>query len=85
MKLNFKNCIVNTIDWQPIETLYKDLANLIYIKSKDLDLIDIAITINKWEEVELTQQQVDEIKRLINEHDFFAFVKKWLLDFIKNS
>lgn len=89
MKLNFNDLELIWIDWEKIQwvEVAKTFANSIYIHTKDLDLVDIAMKINKLEEVEIPNSKIEELKRLINDEKiwFVAFVRKALLDFIEGK
>lgn len=86
MKVRFHEVPVCSLDGTPIEnaTIYKSLANAIYQFSPDLDLVEIAMQINKGEEVELSSSQVETLKKLIrNERaGFMAFAQKAFLDYL---
>lgn len=86
MKFKFHEVPVFNLDGSLIEnsTVYKTLANVLYQFSPDLDLVDIAMRINKAEEVEFTPGQVETIKKLIKDPKtgFLAFAQKAFLDYI---
>lgn len=82
MKINFSKVIIKNIKGELIENIHQVIGGMIYERTKDLSLVELAIKIYKGEEVELSQLQVEEIKRLINENATQAFVKKALLEYI---
>ena len=86
MKYDFSKIQVTDLEGKvlPSEVMVKPLANAIYKNTKDLDLVDIALQINRGEPVELEKPQVAEIKRVIDapESGFFAFVKKAFHNFL---
>lgn len=86
MKVNFKELKVKTLEWQEIADVNKVIANVIYTNTKNLDLVDFALKINKWEEIEITKSELEEIRDLcLDEKSWlFAFVKKAIKDFIDN-
>jgi len=84
MKYDFSKAVVKTLDGQVVPEVNKSLANAIYGLTKDLDLVDKALKINKGEAVELDKTEVETIKSIINDDKagFFAFVKKGFFDYI---
>jgi hypothetical protein len=87
MKINFKELVVKNIDDTVFEKGGKTVANIIYqLSNKDLSLLDIARDIFKDKEVELTQVQTDEVKRLLQDEKVIipAFQLKAILDYIDN-
>jgi len=87
MKINFKDIILKDLEWNIIENsnIHKVIANLIYSKVKNLDLIDYAFKINKWKDIDITKSELEEIKNLCIEwENFSAFVRKGIKDFIDN-
>ena len=58
--------------------LYKAIANIMYNKTRNLDLLEIAMQMNKGEPVEMTVVQVNEMRRLIKDpaNGVFAFTRK---------
>ena len=85
MKFNFSEVVVQ--DLQGIEStdLHKRLWEILYYKAKTLDLADKGKEIYNWEEVELTGEQVKEIKEAIlwGDSPFFTFAKKALIDYME--
>lgn len=86
MKVDFKELKVTTLDGQKVAEVYKAIANTIYMNAKNLDLVDFALKINKWEEIEITKKELEEIKEICldEKSSFFAFVKKAISNFIDN-
>ena len=74
MKVDFKNFKAYTIDWTEVPETYKTIANIIYLNTKDLNLVDIAMKIYKWEEVDLAQKEIDTIKEICNDGVYEAIV-----------
>lgn len=86
MKVNFTKIELNDIEGNkiPDSCMYKDIANAIYLHSQDLDLVCIAMQINKGEEIEVTKKQLSSIREVIKNprSGFFAYAKKAAFDFI---
>lgn len=85
MKYSFSTIELKDLDGKKIEGgLQKPLANLIYIQTKDLDLVAKALDINAGKPVELDKTEVEEIKRLIEDPQagLAAFAKKAVLDYL---
>lgn len=63
---------------------HKSLANIIYLKTQNLDLVDKAMTINRGEVVELTPNLLKEVKRVIldDANGVSAFARKAFKDYI---
>jgi len=87
MKYDFSKMIFRDIEDRPIEGGYKFLANALYNLVKDLDMLEIARSINKGEIVELDESAIEEIKVVIENQNsrFAAFMKKAVLDFLKTE
>ena len=86
MKYQFHTVTINDIEGKENKEakVHKTLANALYSKSSDLDLVEKARTINKGEEVELDKTEIEVVKKMIKDPQigFFAFVQKALLDYI---
>lgn len=86
MKYNFSTIEIKGLDGKQIEgaELHKNIANLIYVQTKDLDLVEKAIAINQAKEVELDKTEIEEVKRLVEDSQsgLAAFAKKALFDYI---
>ena len=86
MKYNFSEVRVINVDGAAVEgaTIHKALANAIYNFTTNLDLVETAMLINKGEEVELKDSEVEAIKKVIKDDraGFLAFAQKTLLDYI---
>lgn len=86
-KINFSELEILDIDWKEIElpfTINKIIANAIYQMTSSLDLVEIAKKINNWEEVELRDTDIEEIKTIINWKEFLYYpvIKRQIIDFI---
>lgn len=64
--------------------IHKTIANILYLKVKDLDLVDIAMQMNSGQSVEMTPTQIKEMRSLIADPatGVFAFVKKAVFDYL---
>ena len=87
MKFNFSKVVAKTLDGTEVVDLDKFLANVLYSRAKNLTLVDLAHKIHNKKEIEVTQEQLDEIKFIINDENsgFHAFVRKAFLDFIESA
>lgn len=88
MKYDFSKIDVFDINEKKIETaIGKDVARLIYRQTTNLDLVDVALRINKGEEVELRPADVKEIRRIIDDpkNGMFAYARKALKDFFESQ
>jgi hypothetical protein len=86
MKYDFKKIQLTDIDGNVLKDaiVYKIIANLIYAKCKNLDLIDASFKINRGEEVELTDADTNEIKHLcLEDSNLMAFAKRAIRDFFE--
>lgn len=66
------------------QQVYKIIANMLYLKVRDLDLVDIAMQMNKGQVVEMTPTQIQEMRSLIAdpESGLFSFAKKAIFDYL---
>ena len=64
--------------------IHKLIANMMYTKCRNLDLVDIAMQINRGEIAEMAPAHVAELKALINdpENGLFSFARKATLEYI---
>ena len=89
MKYNFTNLKLHDIDGKEMQDhdIHKLLAKGLYVNVKDLDLVEIAIKINKGEEVEIDKVEAQNIKKFIESDNctLFAFAKKALIDFLNDK
>ena len=59
------------------------VANAIYTRTKTLDLVDVALQINRGEAVELSKTDLSEIKSLFGPScGISSFIRKAVCDFI---
>ena len=68
------------------ENMHKFLAQKIYTLTKNLDLVDVALRINKGEIVTLEKVEIEEVKRIISDDaaGLFACAKKAYLNYIES-
>jgi len=91
MLINFADVKMLNIEGVELEApLYKELANVMYQRSKDLGLVEHARAIYKGEEVDLSPAELKEVESVINgqingEYIFSAVARKTLLDFISSK
>jgi hypothetical protein len=87
MKINFSDMVLKDIYEQelPNQLFYKTIANLLYTKANNLDLVDIALVMNRGEEVELTKEELKEVEFLINDpaSRIHAYARKAAREFIE--
>ena len=89
MKVDLTKVKTKTIDGKIIKQqkgteLYKTIANILYVKCKNLDLVEIAMKINKGQVVEMNETQIKELRQLIiaPESGIFSFARKTLCDYL---
>jgi hypothetical protein len=85
MKYDFKAIKAESLDGKQVKDIHKTIANALYTMTKNLDLVEKAIEINKGKPVELEKAEIAEVKRILNDEKigFYAFVKKAILDYIE--
>jgi len=87
MKYEFSKMQLKDIEGKvvPTQELYKTVANALWLGAKNLDLVDIAMKINKGEPVELSKTEVVEIERVVKnpKSGIFAFAQHQILQFIE--
>ena len=61
--------------------MYKHIADIMYCKCKNLDLVDIAMNINRGNVVEMDEAQVSEVRQLVAdpENGILSFARKTVL------
>ena len=88
MKFSFHDIPVIGIDGELAEEsdLHNTLAAVLYRSAKNLDLVDIALQINRGEEVELEKAELAEVKTHINDPSsgLYAFARKALKGYIES-
>jgi len=88
MKVDFSKMQMKDIEGKIVNSpeLYKTVANVLWRGAKTLDLVDVAMAINRGEVVELRDDEVEEIKELVKDlkSGVFAFARKQILDFIES-
>lgn len=84
--MDFTKIKLTDIEGEPLKdvNIHKTIADRIYKFTEKMDMIDIAIKINRGDVVDLRDSEVAEIIRIVNSKEvgFMAFVKKSILDFI---
>lgn len=87
---NFKNVKILDIEWNILKDWDKDLdisknlANMIYQQSKSIWLVDIALNIYNWRDVEFTEEQIKELKEII-EAGFTWVAKKFIFEYLDSN
>lgn len=90
MKVNFKEVKLFDIDNVPIpiekSNIHKAIANILYLQAKNLDLVDIAIKINRGETIDVSKLELEGIKETIlnSQIGLSAFVKKATIEYINS-
>ena len=84
MKIDFSKLQVSKLDGEPVEDFYKDIADIIYKYTNNLDLVDVAIHMNRGEAIELRDSEAEKLIELFkgNKIPMFAFARKAVTDFI---
>ena len=89
MKVDFTKLVlkdINGMPQKPDKPFYKTVANIIYMQISNLDLVEIAMQINRGEPVELSKTDMSQIEACLmsEKAGFFAFAKKAIKDFFKD-
>jgi hypothetical protein len=86
MKINFTEIKLVDVDGQklPESAFHKTIANILYQKVQTLDLVDVAMKINKGEEVEVSAAALKEIETVLLDpkSGLWAFARKAVKDYI---
>ena len=86
-KYDFKKIVLKDINGtvQKKNIFHKTIANAMYSYARTVDLVDIAMAINKGKEVELTDAQVKEITGVVNnpQSGIATFARKAFKEFIE--
>ena len=86
MIFNFSKVVLKSIEGKVIENanIYKTVGNLIYNGTKDLGMLEIARTIYVGSDVDLSEVDVAEVTRVINDPNsgVLAFARKAVLEYI---
>ena len=87
MKIDFSLLVQKDIDGKIVidSQLTKTVANALWLHAKNLDLVEIAMAINKGEIVDLSKNELVELKVAIKDprNQVFAFAQKQIFDFIE--
>lgn len=79
--MNFANIQLKDIEGRDVpHELNKVVGNLIYIGTKDLGFLDKAQAIYRGEDVELTDDELKEVRRVIDASQLSAFARKAIID-----
>jgi len=89
MKVDFTQIVLTGIDREPIKVgtpIYKTIAERIFYKIGNLDLVETARKINEGKPVELSPTDIKQIKAcvLASDSGLFAFARKEIEDFFDN-
>ncbi len=89
MKIDLTKIKTKDIDGKVVKqekgnVMYKHIANIMYIKCKNLDLVDIAMNINKGVAVEMEVLQVSELRMLVADpaNGLLSFARKAVLEYL---
>ena len=88
MKVDLTKVKTKQLDGTPVKYekgngIWKFIANILYIKVRDLDLVDIAMQMNKGQVVEMAKPQIQEMRNLITlENGVFAFARKEIFNYL---
>lgn len=87
MKYNFSKIRITDLDSKKTpNVLHKSVANLLWHSAKTLDLVDIAIFINRGEEVDLDKSEIEELRTLIDDPNavikIWSYAKKAIFEYI---
>ena len=89
MKIDLTKVKTKDIDGKAVKqekgnVLYKHIANVMYVKCNNLDLVGIAMNINKGVAVEMEVAQVVELRKLVADpaNGLLSFARKAVLDYL---
>lgn len=86
MKLDFSKIKLTELDGKEHENLdaKRTIANILYRKARNLDLIEVAEQINQGKEVEMRPGDIQELRGLIEDpsNGVFSFVRKATFDYL---
>lgn len=84
MKVDFKNIPIKNLEGEVNTTdISKELAQVIYSDAKEIKDLDLALDIYKNGELELTEDQLNTVKKYLANY-FKAFVQKGFEDYINS-
>lgn len=86
MKLDLRN--VQTTDFGgnvEVRDISKELANIIYKMTPDLGELDFAQDLYRNGEVEMSEANMELVKKYLEDGQFLAFVKKAVYNMIDNN
>jgi len=86
MKADFTKVQLVDIEGKEVQSheLHKAIADILWKKAKNLDLVDIAMQMNRGEEVELTDSLKGEIIQMMKDPNcgLAAFARKAVIDYL---
>lgn len=89
MKVNFSLLQLKDIDGKVVKegALHKTIANALWHNAENLDLIDIAMAINRGKAVDLGKRELSDIESAVKDpkSGIFAFARKQIFDFIDKA
>lgn len=89
MKVDFTKIKLCDIEGKeiPDAVFYKTIANILYRQAKTLDLVDLAMQINRGEEVEISGKLLEEVKQIISkpESGIYAYARKAAIVYIDSA
>ena len=86
MKYDFTKIELKDINGEELKAkFHKTIANVVYRFALSVDLVEIAMAINKGKVVELTDSQIKEIADVVKnpQNGIATFARKAFTDFIK--
>ena len=88
MKFDFSKIKLTDIEGKPLKKseVHKSIANALWMSAKKLDLVEVAMEINRGKAVALEKEEVAEVKRLVDDdkQGFLAFARKAVHDYIES-
>ncbi len=86
MKIKLAKATLKDIDDKVVKEheLHKSVANILYTKAKNLDLVDIAVAMNRGEAVEMAGSHIKELRGLVADpaNGLLSFARKAVLDYL---
>lgn len=85
MKIDFSKIVIKDIDGNdmPVD-ISKDLGNMMYFESRDIESSDLGYKIYHEKEVDLTEEQAEMVRPFVTDR-FKALVKKVLLPMLETK
>lgn len=85
IKIDFSKIMIKGIEGDDVSVdISKDLGNMMYYESRDIEVADLGYKIYHEKEVDLTEEQAEMVRPFVME-GFKALVKKVLLPILETK